>query len=104
MQYLISGQLPLIDGSPVYISGMYNEALDSDGLGHATVASGDHTSLLCCHVPSFRIAQRRGITLEVNKDILTQQQQFVATARYDFGKVSADDVYPVVCGINVQHT
>jgi len=102
LQYLISGLLPTVDGSEVYISGMYNEQLDSDGLGHATPASGDHTSLLCVHKPSFLIGQRRGVTLEVAKDILTQQQQFVATARYDFGKISSSDLKPVSCGINIE--
>ena len=102
LQYLISGLLPLVDGSEVYISGMYNEALASDGLGENPVASGDHTSLLCVHKPSFLIGQRRGVTLEVAKDILTQQQQFVATARYDFGKISSSDLKPVSCGINIE--
>ncbi len=104
MTYLISGLLPPVDGSEVYISGMYNEDLDSDGLGHATEGTGAHTSILCVHKPSFLLGQRRGVKLEVAKDILTQQQQFVATARWDFGKIAADDVYPVTCGINVQHT
>lgn len=102
INFLISGLLPTIDGSEIYTSGMYNEQLDSDGLGHATPASGDHTSLLCVHKPSFLIGQRRGVTLEVDKDILTQQQQFVATARYDFGKISSSDLKPVSCGINIE--
>lgn len=104
LQYLISGLLPMVDGSEVYISGMYNENLETDGLGHASTTAGDHTSLLCVHKPSFLIGQRRGVTLEVAKDILTQQQQFVATARYDFGKIASSDLKPVSCGINIQHT
>jgi len=101
MTYLISGALPTVDGSEVYISGQYNEDLDDDGLGANTIGSGGHTSLLCVHKPSWIIGQRRGVKLEVGKDILTQQQQFVGTARYDFGKVSAADVYPVTNGINI---
>lgn len=104
IQYLISGLLPTVDGSEVYISGMYNEQLESDGLGHASTTAGDHTSLLCVHKPSFLIGQRRGVTLEVAKDILTQQQQFVATARYDFGKISSSDLKPVSNGFNMQHS
>lgn len=101
LQYIISGTLPTIDGSPVHISEQYLETLESDGFDGTDV---DHTSLICVHLPSFRIAQRRGVTLEMNKDILTQQLQFVATARYDFGKVAASSIYPVACGINIQHT
>lgn len=99
IEYLINGKIPHVDGSEMYISGMYNEELESTGIGHST---NNHTSLLCAHKPSFRIASRGGVTLEVNKDILTQQQQFVATARYDFGTVCASDVNPVSCGMNIQ--
>jgi HK97 family phage prohead protease/HK97 family phage major capsid protein len=104
LPFLISGTLPRVDGSEVHISGQYLEDLDSDGLGHATPGSGGHTSLLCVHKPSFMIGQRRGITLQVAQDILTQQQQFVSTGRWDFGSIAADDFYPVACGINIQHT
>jgi len=103
LAFMISGTLPNIDGSEVYISGEYDEALDSNGLRN----SGNdvkHTSMCCLHKPSFRIGQRRGVTLEFNKNILTQQQQFVATARWDFGKISADSIAPVSEMINMQHT
>lgn len=100
---MISGQVPDIDGTPVYISGEYLEDQESDGFGD-NVGAEKHTSILCVHTPSFRVATRRDVTLEMDKDILTQQQVFVATARYDFGKVCSSSLDPVVCGINVQHT
>jgi len=103
LQYIISGQLPSILGSPTHISGQYLETLDSDGFHNAS-GSQKHTSVTYTHAPSWRIGQRRGITLEMAKDILTQQRQFVATARWDFGTISADAIVPVTCGINVQHT
>ena len=104
LQYIISGILPPIGGVSTYISGMYEEAQDSDGFYNdgTAAATSYHTSFCCVHLPSFRIAQRRGITLEMSKDILTQQQQFVASARFDFGKVCAAALDPCVAGINCQ--
>ena len=100
---MLSGTLPNIDGSEIYISGQYDEALSTAGIRDSG-ADVKHTSMCCVHKPSFRIAQRRGVTLESNKNILTQQQQFVATARWDFGKISADSIEPVSEMINMQHT
>lgn len=103
LAFMISGSLPTIDGSEVYVSAQWDELLASDGTRDST-ADEKHTSMVCVHKPSFRIGQRRGITVEFNKNILTQQQQFVATARWDFGKVSADSIEPVAGMINIQHT
>lgn len=101
---IITGGLPTVDGSEVHISEMYLEDLDADGFGAATMGSGKFTSIVSVHTPSYRIGQRRGVTIEVAKDILTQQLQFVSTARWDFGKISADSVVPTAVGIDVQHT
>lgn len=103
LTFMLSGALPNIDGSEIYVSGQYVETLSSAGIQDST-ADVKHTSMCCTHKPSFRIAQRRGVTLEFNKNILTQQQQFVATARWDFGKISADSIVPVSGMINMQHT
>lgn len=103
LAFMISGTLPTIDGSEIYISAQYDEALSSAGIRDSG-ADTKHTSFCCAHKPSFRLAQRRGVTVEYNKNILTQQQQFVVTARWDFGKISADAIYPVSEMINVQHT
>ncbi|MFA7286910.1 MAG: phage major capsid protein [Patescibacteria group bacterium] len=103
LAFMISGTLPTIDGSEIYISGQYLETLASSGL-YAPNTDVKHTSMCCVHKPSFRIGQRRGVTLEYNKNILTQQQQFVATARWDFGKICADAIVPVAEMINIQHT
>jgi len=103
LTFMISGTLPTIDGSEIYISAQYDEQLSSAGIRDSG-ADVKHTSICCAHKPSFRLAQRRGVTVEYNKDILTQQQQFVATTRWDFGKISADAIYPVSEMINIQHT
>jgi hypothetical protein len=102
LAFMLSGTVPNIDGSEVYISGGYNEALHSAGV--ADVTGVKYTSMVCAHKPSFRIGQRRGTTLEFNKNILTQQQQFVCSARYDFGKVCADSIAPVASIIRMKHT
>lgn len=103
LAFMISGTLPTIDGSEIFISGQYDELLSSAGIRDST-ADEKHTSMCCVHKPSFRLASRRGVTLEFNKNVLTQQQQFVATARWDFGKISADAIQPVSEMINMQHT
>jgi HK97 family phage prohead protease len=103
LAFMISGTLPTIDGSEIYVSAQYNEQLTSAGI-YDSNTDVKHTSMCCAHKPSFRLAQRRGVTVEYNKNILTQQQQFVATARWDFGKISADAIYPVSEMINIQHT
>ena len=102
LAFMLSGTVPNIDGSEVYISGQYNEGLDSEGYVHS--GGVKYTSMTCIHKPSFRIGQRRGVTLEFAKNILTQQQQFVATARYDFGKVCADAIAPAAAIIRMKHT
>lgn len=101
---MISGIMPNIHGSPVHLSGEYLEDLESDGFGDTGDGTETHSSICCVHTPSFRVGQRRGVTIEMDKDILTQQQAFVATARYDFGKVCSSTLKPVSCAINVQHT
>ena len=103
LSFMLSGTLPNIDGSEIYVSGQYCETLDSAGVQNSAEDT-DHTSMNCIHKPSFRIAQRRGVSLEYAKNILTQQQQFVATARWDFGKVCASSIKPVAGMINIQHT
>lgn len=103
LAFMISGTLPTIDGSEIYVSAQYDEQLQSGGIRHLAT-DVKHTSMCCAHKPSFRLAQRRGVTVEYSKNILTQQQQFVATARWDFGKISADAIYPVSEMINIQHT
>jgi HK97 family phage major capsid protein len=103
LAYMLSGVLPNIDGSEIYISGQFDEQLQSTGIRH-NATDTKHTAMVCAHKPSFRVAARRGVTLEYNKNILTQQQQFVATARWDFGKICADAITPVVYMYNVQHT
>jgi len=103
LAYMLSGVLPNIDGSEIYISGQFDEQLQSTGIRH-NATDTKHTAMVCAHKPSFRVAARRGVTLEYNKNILTQQQQFVATARWDFGKICADAIVPVVYMYNMQHT
>lgn len=103
LAFMISGTLPTIDGSEIYVSAQYDEQLTSAGIFDSNT-DVKHTSMCCAHKPSFRLAQRRGVTVEYDKNILTQQQQFVATARWDFGKISADAIYPVSEMINIQHT
>ena len=100
---ITTGVLPEVDGAPVYVSAYFPENLESNGVFDSGTDVA-HTGFLTVHTPSFRIGQRRGITLEFNKNILTQQQQFVGTARWDFGKISADEIIPVKYSINVQHT
>lgn len=101
LQFIISGKLPTFYGAEIHISGQYNESLEADGLGGD---DADHTSIIGVHPDSYRIGQRRGVTLEATKDIETQQIKIVSTARFDFGRVSLSTEKPVVNIIHIEHT
>ena len=104
--FITSGKLPQVYGSEVVISQEYLEELESDGLGDTADGTDVHTSILGVHAPSFVKGLRRGITLEVQKDILSQNSVFVSTMRADFQLVAESnaDQRPVVNGINIQHS
>ena len=95
-----SGELPIVDGCQLYISGKLPETQGATGLCDS---GSTHKSILCCNTTrGFKIGERRGVTLEFEKNIRTQQWTFVATARKDFQKMAPSTRYPVVNGYNIE--
>lgn len=93
-----TGELPIVDGTQIYVSGHMPETLDASGLAKGSTYKG---ILAVNFVRGFKIGERRGITVEFDKNILTQQWRFVATRREDFQKMQPTTRYPVAYGYNI---
>jgi hypothetical protein len=50
----------------------------------------------------FKIGEIRGITVEYEKNILTQQMCFVTTRREDFQNMQPSAIKPVAFGYNIE--
>lgn len=94
-----SGELPIVDGCELYVSAHLPETLAATGLG--TSASTTKAILCCNKARGFKIGERRGVSLEFEKNIRTQQWTFVATRREDFQKMTPSTKYPVSYGYNI---
>jgi HK97 family phage prohead protease len=76
-----TGELPILDGSELYVTSQLSETLAATGLG---TSASTYKGILCLNKNAFKIGERRGITVEFEKNILTQQWNFVASRRVDF--------------------
>lgn len=95
-----SGLLPIIDGSELYVSSKMPETMGTTGLCNS---ASTHKGILCFNkTRGFKIGERRGITVEFEKNIRTQQWTFVATRRVDFQKAVPSTRYPVSFGYNIE--
>lgn len=93
-----SGELPIVDGCELYVSANFPETMGTTGLGNT---ASNRKGILCCNRTKFKIGERRGITVEFEKNIRTQQWTFVATRRTDFQKMTPSTKYPVAYGYNI---
>lgn len=93
-----TGVVPAINGSELYVSPKMRADLAASGLYTGT---GALTGIVGCKKSAFKLARKRGITVEFAKDILTQQLAFVLTARVDFQKMTPSTKYPVSYGYNI---
>ena len=93
-----SGELPVVDGCELYVSGHMPETLGATGVGDS---ASNRKAILCCNKNKFKIAEKRGVTVEFEKNIRTQQWTFVATRRQDFQKMTPATKYPVAYGYNI---
>jgi len=65
-------------------------------------SSSTHKGIICLNrQKGFKIGLRRGVTLEFEKNIRTQQWAFVATRRMDFQNMQPSTRYPVSYGYNI---
>lgn len=93
-----SGELPIVDGCELYVSGVFPETLAATGLG---TSASTTKAILCCNKTKLKVGEKRGITIEFEKNIRTQQWTFVATRREDFQKMTPSTKYPVAYGYNI---
>ncbi|GAG28486.1 unnamed protein product, partial [marine sediment metagenome] len=93
-----SGELAVVDGCELYISGEFSETLGAAGLGDS---GSTHKGLLAIHKPSIKIGDRRGVTLEFDKNIVTQKLSFVATRRTDMQNMQPSTYSPVSYGYQI---
>lgn len=86
---VLTGQVPAIYGMDVFFDGEYPTDLNATGLYDGTTTTRE--SITIVHARSWGIFDKRAITLEFDKDITTGQWRFVATGRWAFHRISADD-------------
>lgn len=94
----LTGKLPILDGAEIYVSAKVRADLAATGV---YTGSGALTHVGAFNSRGFRIGSRRGITVDYQKLIFTDQLAFVATMRKDFQKFAAASRYPVSNGYNV---
>ena len=94
----LTGDLPAFDGSPVVVSSELSTNFETTGL---ETGSSGLNGALCFNKNDFKIGYRRGVTLEFDKDILSQQWSFVATMRNSFKSMSVSLSEQVAYAINI---
>ena len=78
---IVTGQLGQVYGMPIIVSEFMSNDLQSTGL---YTSAGSTGSMLIVNRDRFKIGQRRGTTVEVDKDITRGVHQMVATVREIF--------------------
>ena len=95
-----SGTLQMIDGCQLYLSEHMSNV--ENILGPVTnTSTGAYSSFLCFNKTAFKIGSKRGVEVEFEKDIKTQQFAFVSTMRKSFKKMTASTLSPVAMGHGV---
>ena len=86
---ILTGQIGMVNGSPVIVSGEF------------VAAAADGVAALAVNTSNFYVGNLKGLTTERDKDIIAQQNVIVATRRFDFKQIIATEavaavVYPAV--------
>ena len=94
----LTGDLPSFDGSPLVVSSEMLDTLETTGLytGSATLGG-----LILFDKTDFRVGFKRGVTIEFDKDIMTQQLSFVGSMRSSFKSMSASGNEACAYAINI---
>lgn len=93
------GTLTLMDGSELVITEHMENALNAAGV--YTAATGAHSGIICFNKTAFKIGSKRGMTVEFEKNILTQQWAFVGSMRKSFQNMDPSSLTPVAYGYNI---
>uniref|UniRef100_A0A6M3JX07 Putative capsid protein n=1 Tax=viral metagenome TaxID=1070528 RepID=A0A6M3JX07_9ZZZZ len=95
----ITGGLQSIDGCQLIVSSKISEDLTAAGIYDASDTG--YTVAFCFHKPSFKIGEKRGMTVEAQKNIDTQQLLYVMSMRKSFQKMTASTLKPVALGYKI---
>lgn len=97
----LTGTLPALDGVEIYISPKFNANLNASGVFDDSTT--DNSALLTLHRRSFMPGEKRGVTLEFDLNIDTQQWLFVGTMRRDFQNMRPATQLPVSYAYNIDN-
>ena len=81
---ILTGQIGMVNGSPVIVSGEF------------AAAAADGVAGLAVNTSNFYVGTLRGLTTERDKDIIAQQNVIVATRRFDFKQIIATEAVAAV--------
>lgn len=95
----LTGILPALDGVEIYPSGKYREDLNATGIYDNVTKT--KTGFCTVFKAKLRLAQRRGYTVEYDRNVWTQQWGFVGSYRRDFQNMCPSTQKPVSCGYNI---
>ena len=96
----LTGDIPTFDGSPLILTGQLSEQQDDTGLVTDTANDVDK-SILCINKEAFKVGEKRGITIEFDKNILTQQWAFVGSKRSSFKSMDTSGAEAVAMAYNI---
>lgn len=94
-----TGALERIDGCQLLVSDQISEDLTAAGIYDASDVG--YTVGFCFNKNGFKVGERRGFTVEVEKNITNQQWDFVVTQRKSFQNMTASGQYPVALGYKI---
>lgn len=79
-----TGDLPSFDGSPLVLTSHLRNDYHTDGTYSVAATTNLHSQILVFDKTAFKIGQKRGTTIEYEKNINTQQLSFVGSMRKSF--------------------
>lgn len=98
---LLVGQVGTVFGRPLIVSGKVRENLNAAGNFDNSVTN--RTIALLVHRPSFMVGDRKQVTLEAARDILTGKTVVVSTWRGHFRRVQAEVASPLARNVGIIH-
>lgn len=95
MATVLTGQVSMVGGMRIVLSRYVSADLHTDGL---YTGSNAHSGVLAVSPDDFKVYNRRGTLVEMEKEIESQVHNLVATRRLTFQTLSASSVKPVAWG------
>lgn len=94
----VTGGLENIDGVPIYVTENMSQTQATTGL---ETGASTYSSILTINRRIWTVGTRRGVMVEFEKNVKTQQLCFVATTRKDLQPICASTVYPAAVGFKI---